>query len=159
MKTFDLSREKVVTLTDVEGAAKDGATELLIAESAILTPSAREAVELRRLAVRSRGNHAGPQGSVEALFNCAQAQAVKEEICAVGRKLWMRQFVDGNGGNISYRIGPNEVICTPTLTSKYDLKPEDMCMVDLTGKQLLEGPPRTSEIIMHLESYKEVPER
>jgi L-fuculose-phosphate aldolase len=33
-----------------------------------------------------------------------------------------------------------------------------MCMVDLTGRQLCGGRPRTSEILMHLEIYKEVPE-
>jgi L-fuculose-phosphate aldolase len=70
----------------------------------------------------------------------------------------MRQFVDGNGGNISYRLGPNEVICTPTLISKYDLRPQDMCLVDLEGNQLAGGKPRTSEILMHMEIYKEVPE-
>jgi L-fuculose-phosphate aldolase len=70
----------------------------------------------------------------------------------------MRQFVDGNGGNISYRIGPNEVICTPTLISKYDLRPQDLCLVDLEGKQLAGGKARTSEILLHLEIYKEVPE-
>src|ERR1035441_3719902 len=59
------------------------------------------------------------------LFYTPEAEAIKKEICAVGRKLWMRQFVDGNGGNISYRIGPNEVICTPALVSKFDLTPED----------------------------------
>jgi len=161
MKTVDL-KERVITLSDVEAAARDGATELVIGETAILTPSAREAVELRRIAVRTgpaaTSTSAPASGSIEALFTCAEAQAVKEEICAVGKKLWLRQYVDGNGGNISYRIGPNEVICTPTLTSKYDLKPDEMCMVDLTGKQLAGGKPRTSEILMHLEIYKEVPE-
>jgi L-fuculose-phosphate aldolase len=93
-----------------------------------------------------------------ALFTSPEAEAVKEEICAVGKKLWMRQYVDGNGGNISYRIGPNEVICTPTLLSKADLRPQDLCLVDLDGKQLCGGRPRTSEILLHLEIYKEVPE-
>jgi L-fuculose-phosphate aldolase len=44
------------------------------------------------------------------------------------------------------------------LLSKADLRPQDMCMVDLEGKQLAGGRPRTSEILMHLEIYKEVPE-
>jgi L-fuculose-phosphate aldolase len=70
----------------------------------------------------------------------------------------MRQFVDGNGGNISYRIGPNEVLCTPTLVSKYDLTPEDLCLVDLEGNQIAGTKPRTSEIFLHLEIYKAVPE-
>jgi L-fuculose-phosphate aldolase len=159
MKTVDL-KERVITLSDVEAAVRDGATELVIGETAILTPSAREAVELRRVAVRTGFAPAASAaaGSMEALFTCAEAQAAKEEICAAGKKLWLRQYVDGNGGNISYRIGPNEVICTPTLCSKYDLKPGEMCMVDLTGKQLAGGKPRTSEILMHLEIYKEVPE-
>ncbi len=92
------------------------------------------------------------------LFTTAEAEAVKLEICAVGKKLWNRQYVDGNGGNISYRIGPNEVICTPTLVSKFDLTPEDLCLVDLDGKQVAGKRPRTSEILLHMEIYKAVPE-
>ena len=91
------------------------------------------------------------------LFNTAEARRIKEEICAVGRKLWLRQLVDGNGGNISYRIGPNEVICTPTLVSKYDLTPGDLCMVDLAGKRIAGERRVTSEILLHLEIYKKVP--
>jgi L-fuculose-phosphate aldolase len=92
------------------------------------------------------------------LFSTPQAEAIKQEICAAGRKLWLRQYVDGNGGNISHRIGPNEVICTPTLVSKYDLTPADLCLVDLDGKQIAGTKPRTSEIFLHLEIYKSVPQ-
>lgn len=159
MKSIDLSSEKVITLSDLAAAAKDDTTELVIGDAAVVTPSALEFTEQRRIAVR-RGKSAPATGSgpIHDLFNSAEAQAIKEEICNVGRKLWMRQYVDGNGGNISYRIGPNEVICTPTLLSKADLRPQDLCMVDLEGKQLAGGKPRTSEILMHLEIYKEVPE-
>ena len=76
----------------------------------------------------------------------------------MGKKLWQRQYVDGNGGNISYRLNAEAVICTPTLVSKADMGPEDLCLVDLEGKQLTGGRPRTSEILMHLEIYKAVPE-
>jgi L-fuculose-phosphate aldolase len=92
------------------------------------------------------------------LFSTPQAEAIKKEICAVGRKLWLRQYVDGNGGNMSYRIGPNEVICTPTQVSKFDLTPEDLCLVDLDGLQVAGRKPFTSEIFLHLEIYKAVPE-
>ena len=92
------------------------------------------------------------------LFNTPAAEAIKKEICAVGKKLWLRQYVDGKGGNISYRIGPNEVICTPTMVSKYDLTPEDLSLVDLEGNQIAGTEPRTSEIFLHLEVYKAVPE-
>lgn len=92
------------------------------------------------------------------LFSTPEAARVKREICAVGRKLWLRQFVDGNGGNISCRIGPNEILCTPTLFSKFDLKPKDLCMVDLDGKQVAGEKQATSEILLHLEIYKKVPQ-
>lgn len=92
-----------------------------------------------------------------ALFHSPEAERIKAEIIATGKKLWHRQYVDGNGGNISYRIGPNEVLCTPTLCSKYDLTPDHICMVDLDGNQLCGTHPRTSEIFLHLEIYKAVP--
>jgi L-fuculose-phosphate aldolase len=99
-----------------------------------------------------------PTSDPDKLFYSAEAEARKAEIVAVGRKLWQRAYVDGNGGNISYRIGENAVLCTPTLVSKADLTPEDLCLVDLEGKQLAGCRPRTSEILMHLEIYKVVPE-
>jgi len=95
---------------------------------------------------------------LERLFQSPEAKAVKEEICRVGWKLWQRSYVDGNGGNISCRIGQNAVICTPTLLSKIDLKPEDLCLVDLEGNQLAGDLPRTSEVFLHLEIYKNVPQ-
>ncbi len=95
---------------------------------------------------------------MHALFNSPEANAIKEEICAVGRKLWQRSYVDGNGGNISCRIGENAVLCTPTLLSKADLKPEDICLVDLDGNQLAGALHCTSEIFLHLEIFKSAPE-
>jgi L-fuculose-phosphate aldolase len=50
------------------------------------------------------------------------------------------------------------VLCTPTLVSKYDLTPEDISLVDLEGNQIAGTKPRTSEIFLHLEIYKSVPE-
>jgi L-fuculose-phosphate aldolase len=95
--------------------------------------------------------------SIEHLFYSPEAEAIKTEIISVGRKLWQRMYVDGNGGNISYRIAPNGVICTPTLLSKADLTPKDLCLVDLDGNQMIGESQRTSEILLHLEIYKTVP--
>ena len=126
----------------------------------------RELVErIVREAVGERIGEGQPKGTSdsspvdrEALFQSSEAQRIKQEIVLTGKKLWQRQYVDGNGGNISYRIGPNEVLCTPTLCSKYDLTPEHICMVDLEGNQLAGSHARTSEIYLHLEIYKAVPE-
>jgi L-fuculose-phosphate aldolase len=157
---IDLTAQKVVTLGDVEAAVKDGATEVLLCDGAIVTPSALEALRQRNVVVRNSSTAApgNAPATGAALFTSPEAEAAKKEIVDVGRKLWLRQYVDGNGGNISCRIGPNEVLCTPTLVSKSDLTPESLCLVDLEGNQLAGGRPRTSEILLHLEIYKEVPE-
>lgn len=79
---------------------------------------------------------------------------IKQQICEVGHRLYSKGFAAANDGNISYRVGENEVLCTPTLTSKGDLKPEDVCKVDLNGKQIGGTKKRTSEVLLHLEIYK-----
>ena len=160
MTSFDLTAYRVVTAEDIEGALKAGARELVVREGAILTPSARDAVSAKALTLKTQapGAAASAANPWDALFHSPEAEAIKAEIVEVGRKLWQRQYVDGNGGNISYRIAPDAVLCTPTLVSKADLKPEDLCLVDLTGKQLTGGKPRTSEILMHMEIYKAAPQ-
>ena len=163
MNSLDLSGLKVVALCDIEGAVQNGVKEIICQEGAILTPSAKEFVQQHSLAMRSAAKDLATGGgtggsAIERLFNSPEAQVIKEEICAVGRKLWLRQYVDGNGGNISFRLGPNEILCTPTLVSKGDLKPSDIGLVDLEGNQLAGGRPRTSEVLLHLEIYKAVPE-
>ncbi len=91
------------------------------------------------------------------VFTSPEANALKEEIVRVGRKLWERQYVDGNGGNISARLSPRYVLCTPTLCSKGDLRVEDLSLVDLENTQICGDRPQTSEILLHLEIYKAVP--
>ena len=163
MKSVDLSGQKVVSARDVEAAVAAGATEVVLCPRAVVTPTARDLLHRRGCAVRGAGPASGAPvaspGSAHAkLFASPEAEAAKAEIIAVGRKLWHRQYVDGNGGNISFRLGENAVICTPTLVSKADLRPEDLCLVDLEGQQLAGARARTSEILMHTEIYKAVPE-
>jgi L-fuculose-phosphate aldolase len=86
-----------------------------------------------------------------------EADTLRAEIVAVGRKLWERSYVDGNGGNISVRLGAHSVLCTPTLISKRDIRPADICLCDLDGNMLAGNGTRTSEILLHLEIYKANP--
>lgn len=108
--------------------------------------------------IMGRSSRRPASAAVEKLFRSREAEAIKSEICSAGKKLWLRQFVDGNGGNISYRIGPNEVLCTPTKISKFDLTPKDICMTDLNGVQIAGSAKCTSEALLHLEIYKTVPQ-
>jgi len=83
-----------------------------------------------------------------------QAHAFRMEIIEVGRKLWERQYVDGNGGNISVRLGQRYLLCTPTMMSKRDMEPADICLSDLDGNILAGDRHRTSELLLHIEIYK-----
>jgi L-fuculose-phosphate aldolase len=101
-----------------------------------------------------------PQSAAEdplEIFNSPEVNVLKDEILRVGKKLWERQYVDGNGGNISVRVSPHYILCTPTLCSKVDLCREDLSLVDLENYQICGDRPQTSEILLHLEIYKAVP--
>ena len=83
---------------------------------------------------------------------------VKEQLCDIGRRIWLKGFCAGNEGNHSYRIGENRVLCTPTGISKGFLKPDDICVTDMEGKQIGGVRKRTSEMLLHLAIYKARPD-
>jgi len=91
------------------------------------------------------------------LFHSPVATLIKEEIVKTGRKLWERQYVDGNGGNISARLSTKYVICTPTLCSKADLCIEDLSLIDMENRQIIGSRPQSSEMLLHLQIYRTVP--
>jgi len=85
-------------------------------------------------------------------------QKIKQEICEIGDRIYKKGFASANDGNISCRVGENQVVCTPTLVCKGFLKPDDLCVVDMEGNQIAGHRKRTSEIKLHLAIMKERPE-
>jgi L-fuculose-phosphate aldolase len=83
---------------------------------------------------------------------------LKEQMCDIGRRIWLKGFCAGNEGNHSFRLSENRILCTPTGISKGNLKPDDLCLVDLEGKQCGGTRKRTSEILLHLSIYKARPD-
>jgi L-fuculose-phosphate aldolase len=83
---------------------------------------------------------------------------LKQEICEIGQRVYNKGFAAANDGNITIRISENEVLCTPTMICKGFMKPEDICSVDMDGKQLSGNRKRTSEVLLHLAIMKERPE-
>lgn len=168
--------KKVITAKDIEELIGRGGDLKALPAGAILTPSAKDLIRAhggdQRSAKASAGKPAAradlsapskkltsksPKAELEALFNSAYAQDIKEQICDMGRRLWQRAYVDGNGGNIAVRVGEDIAICTPTLVSKGFMKPEDMALVDFEGNQIFGAKKRTSEILMHLQIMKQQP--
>ena len=83
---------------------------------------------------------------------------LKEQICEIGRRVYDRGFAAANDGNISIRVGENEVLCTPTMICKGFMTPDDICAVDLDGNQIAGKRKRTSEILLHLTIMKHRPD-
>ena len=82
----------------------------------------------------------------------------KKAIIDIGQRMYVRNFVAANDGNISVRTGENEVWATPTGVSKGFMKKKMLVKVDLDGN-ILEGTYKpSSELKMHLRAYKENPD-
>ena len=170
---------RVISVRDIQELIRNGQGAGSIPADAILTPSARDFLNdletngAAKIALaKNNATAAGdgklsppakplssksPKSELDAFFNSPYAQNLKEQLCDIGRRLWGREYVDGNGGNIAIRVGEDIAICTPTLVSKGFMKPEDMCLVDFEGNQLAGTKKRTSEILMHLQIMKRQP--
>ena len=90
-------------------------------------------------------------------YYSAPITKLRERMAHIGHKVWQRGYVDGNGGNLTVRVGDNLVLCTPTLKSKGELQADDMCLVDLEGVQKAGRLKRTSEVMTHLAIMKATP--
>ena len=121
------------------------------------SPDKEQLRDLVRAAVEVLRHPPSAQVSPSAAVNSFEADALRAEIIAVGRKLWERKYVDGAAGNISARLGSEYVLCTPTMLSKRDLQPADICLTDLEGNILAGDRHRTSELLLHLEIYRSNP--
>jgi len=173
---------KVITAREAEELFRKGEQP---PAGAILTPSARDVFGGRSLpAFKGTGASAGAASAtkksaepsipdyefkwkpgsdpktpaeIERFFNSPAIHVLKERICDMGRRLWQRDYTDGNGGNITVRVGDNLALCTPTLICKGFMKPEDMCLVDLDANQLAGTRVRTSEAKTHFGIMKRQP--
>ena len=168
----------VISAKDIEELLARGGDVQSLPADAILTPSAKDV--LRDLGRRGGGSGSttttgagqlasavappakplsskSSKAELDAFYASPYCHSLKEQLCDVGRRLWQRAYVDGNGGNIAIRVGEDIALCTPTLVSKGFMKPEDMCLVDFEGNQFCGGKKRTSEILMHLQIMKRQP--
>lgn len=83
-----------------------------------------------------------------------QEKEIREQICEIGRRVWLKGWVASNDGNISMKLDNNTVITTPTGVSKGFMVPDMLAKVDLDGNVLTGKLKPSSEIKIHLEAYK-----
>jgi L-fuculose-phosphate aldolase len=82
-------------------------------------------------------------------------RAVREGICEVGRRLYMKNLAVATDGNISAKLGPDRYLCTPSGVSKFDMKPDDILVADGSGAKVAGEGKVTSEFFTHLAAYEE----
>jgi len=170
--------KKVFTGKDVETLLRQGKGAAAIPADAILTPSAKDALREAKAGRAAAAPVADSGGApvvpdyefrwtpgrdpktpeeIRAFFHSPELEELKVRMCEIGRRMWERSYTDGNGGNLTIRVGDNLVLCTPTLVSKGFMRPEQMALIDLDGNQLAGGFKRTSECLTHLGIMKRQP--
>jgi len=86
---------------------------------------------------------------------------LRAEIIRIGQLMHQFELVDGTSGNISARLGPDRILATPSGLAKGFLTPEQIIVVDMNGQLVPPTGPGlkpTSELLMHLEAYKQRPD-
>ena len=84
--------------------------------------------------------------------------ALRADIVEVGRRLYARGYTASNDGNISVRLGSDRLLMTPKGVCKGFMTPDLMCITDLDGRKLQGDRDPSSEMLMHLEVYRQRPD-
>lgn len=83
------------------------------------------------------------------------SKEAKKAILDIGNRMYVRNFVAANDGNISVKVSDNEVWATPTGVSKGFMTKDMLVKVDLEGNVLKGERKPSSELKMHLRAYME----
>jgi L-fuculose-phosphate aldolase len=81
--------------------------------------------------------------------------ALRADIVEVGRRMYARHYTASNDGNISVRLGSDRLLMTPKSVCKGFMTPDMMCITDLEGRKLQGDRDPSSEMLMHLEVYRQ----
>lgn len=79
----------------------------------------------------------------------------KDTIIEIGKRMYQRDFVAANDGNISIKVSENEIWTTPTGVSKGFMTKDMLVKMNMDGKILIGNSKPSSEVKMHIRVYKE----
>lgn len=74
----------------------------------------------------------------------------------IGKRIWQREYVAANDGNITVKLNENEILATATGISKGFMTEDMILKLDMDGNILTPNPKYkpSSEVKMHIEVYK-----
>ena len=174
MSALDLTALRVIAAKHIDQAASRGAKEIITRKGAVITPLAADAMQRRALTLRQADGPAAPCSAAKDAKAAPKAPAASP----ASRRSSIRRRRSGSRPRSSRRARSSGTASSSTATgatsrtasartkcsarrrcaASIDLTPELICMVDLEGNQLAGSAARTSEIFLHLQIYKTVPE-
>jgi L-fuculose-phosphate aldolase len=80
---------------------------------------------------------------------------LRTALCRIGALCYQKGYIVGADGNLSARLRDGTVLVTPAGAMKGFLEPQHLAHVDLDGRVLDTGPRPSTEIAIHLVSYRE----
>ena len=80
--------------------------------------------------------------------------AARKEIVKWGKEIYNKGLVNGTGGNLSIKISPEIILCTPSGWSLGNLTEDSITKASIYG-EIYEGLKPTKELFMHVAVYKE----
>jgi len=83
---------------------------------------------------------------------------LRTALCRIGALCYQKGYIVGADGNLSARMRDGTLLVTPTGAMKGFLEPQHIAHVDADGKAIGNGPRASSEIAIHVVSYKERPD-
>src|SRR5437660_10966078 len=111
--------KQVVSVRDLEVMLRAGQEPRVVPADALLTPSARDflrdiegprsfqtlASEVQAAPPAKPVSSKNSPAEIDAFFKSPRIEGLKAQLCDIGRRLWQRAYVDGNGGNMAIRVG------------------------------------------------------
>ena len=82
-------------------------------------------------------------------------RALRAQMVEVGRRLYARGLINGGEGNLSARLGPRRLLCSPAGVNKGFLKEEQLVVCEMDGSAQSELLRPSSELLLHLACYQE----
>jgi L-fuculose-phosphate aldolase len=92
------------------------------------------------------------------MADMSSESSLRADIVEVGRRMYARGYTASNDGNISARLGADRLLMTPKSVCKGFMSADMMCVTDLDGRKLAGDRDPSSEMLMHLEVYRQRPD-
>src|SRR5499426_1178276 len=89
---------------------------------------------------------------------CVSEAEFRSGITRFCHLIYEKGYVASTDGNVSARLPDGHIMCTPTISNKGFVKPEDMVIIDMKAQKIKGVRKASSEIAMHLLIYEMRPD-